>query len=234
MTNLDASVGDSEAPPLDPVAFFINVEDVTLESWYGPTVDRTLLSAVLGADYRRRASFRTYSGNLIPRTFRITDVNARSSSRVDERFKDDYVARFALLCDLCDSAAEGWSTLDQAQASWLIFSNNIYLVVVSAMSVQVRRDVDRALSNASWYLGAMEIDPGNPIHQQLFELIPTWTYHRGWIGMDEGEDVDPPGQIFEGIKTDGFGWTGTRPELSSPPPLRWTEPSTRGKRVRNS
>jgi hypothetical protein len=224
-----AQSGDPTSPP---VAFFVNVDDPSLESWYGPTVKRALLAAVLAADQDRRALFQTYSGNLLPLTYRIVNVEVNSSEMADGRFVDDFSARFALLCELCDAASEGWCTLDQIQAPWVLYSRSIYIILASAMSESVRQDVDRKLSELSWYLGAMEVDRGNPIQRWLFgeSLIPTWFYSNGWVGLDEEEDAEPPARLFRGIKADGFGWTGSRSELLPPPPIAWGAMSIRGER----
>jgi hypothetical protein len=214
------------------VAFFVNVDDPTLESWYGPTVKRALLAAVLDADQDRRVLFQAYSGNLLPLTYRVVNVEV-SSSEAGGRFVDDFSARFVILCELCDAASESWCTLDQIQAPWMLYSRNIYIILVSAMTESVRQMVDQSLYEVSWYLGAMEVDRGNPIQQWLFgeSLIPTWFHRNGWVGLDEEEDdAEPPARLFRGIKADGFGWTGVRSELLPPPPIAWGPMSVRGER----
>jgi uncharacterized protein DUF6883 len=238
-TQQPESSGHQEAAP---VVFLINAEDSTLDSWYGPTIKRELLSAVLEADKNGKCAFQTYWGNLLTLfTYRAVRSSAlpimpnlpqglTDSLLSTTYFVDDFSARYTLLCGLCDTAAESWNTIDQLQAPWILYSRSIYISMVSSLTHDVRVEVDRRLSQFDWYLGAMEVDRTDPLQRRLFgeSLIPLWFYRHGWVGTEFREDEDEPAELFEGVKAKGFGWANSRPQLVPPPPIQWSAAPPQG------
>jgi hypothetical protein len=190
------------APDDAPVAVFVRVDDPTLSSFYGPTIKRAILSAVLTVDKPRRCQFQTYWGSLMLPTFRW----ASSSSDGDMSLAQDPFLLWSSACTLCRGGEGRWSALG-AHVPWLVGTSNVYVGVISRLPSELHALLDDQLRAYSWYIGAMEVDPNDLLHQEVFSLIPGWRYSQGWVDQP-GEDGISPKELFAGTGVVGIGLEG--------------------------
>ncbi|MFI7299289.1 DUF6883 domain-containing protein [Streptomyces sp. NPDC050121] len=184
-----------------PIAIFVSADDPVLsrEFEYGSRIKRAILSAILTVDEPRRCQFQTYWGSLMLPTFRCES----SSSDGKLTLARDPFLLWSSASTLCRGGEGRWSTLD-AHAPWLLGTSNVYVGVISRLPSELRAPLDDRLRAFRWYLGAMEVDPNDPLHQEVFSLLPGWRYSRGWVDHP-GEEGISAGKLFAGIAVDGIG-----------------------------
>ncbi|WP_331731351.1 DUF6883 domain-containing protein [Streptomyces sp. NBC_00073] len=197
MTEASAAAISHQAP----IAIFVSADDfvVSREFEYGPQIKRAILSAVLTVDEPRRCQFQTYWGSLMLPSFRWES----SSSDGKLALATDPFLLWSAASTLCRGSEGRWSTLG-AHAPWLLGTSNVYIGVISRLPSELRAPLDDHLRASSWYLGAMEIDPNDPLHQKVFSLLPEWRYSRGRVDHPGEEEISAE-ELFAGLSVDGIG-----------------------------
>ncbi|WP_412075490.1 hypothetical protein ACLF6K_06085 [Streptomyces xanthophaeus] len=184
-----------------PIAIVVSADDPVLsrEFEYGPRIKRAILSAILSVDEPRRCQFQTYWGSLMLPTRRWES----SSSDGKLTLAHDPFLLWSSASTLCRAGEGRWSTLD-AHAPWLLGTSNVYVGVISRLPSELRASLDDQLRAFSWYLGAIEVDPNDPLHQEVFSLLPGWRYSRGWMDHP-GEEGILTEELFAGMAVAGIG-----------------------------
>ncbi|MCZ8195859.1 MAG: hypothetical protein O9253_02190 [Aquidulcibacter sp.] len=67
-----------------------------------------------------------------------------------------------------DSIGEGWQSIDREAGLEIFRIHTGECVTLSALDDKIRDAIDRRLKTVAGYVGAFEIDPGNPIHRYAF------------------------------------------------------------------
>ncbi len=67
----------------------------------------------------------------------------------------------------------------------------------------MRSSLDDQLRGHDWYVGALEVALDDPLHQQVFSLVPGWRYSRGWV--DQPHDGISAEELFAGTAVNGIG-----------------------------
>jgi hypothetical protein len=67
-----------------------------------------------------------------------------------------------------DSLGEGWSSIDREMGLDIFRLHTGECVALSALDDDIRDAIDRQVKTVSGYVGAFEVDPGNPIHREAF------------------------------------------------------------------
>lgn len=120
-----------------------------------------------------------------------------------------------LVWDWIDSLAAGWSTLDPDRGSEIFRRHTGECVTLSGLIPAVRQSIDDRLKSTPGYVGAFEIDRGNPVHRGAFMkgLIHGASVMDGAIVQDLSVEGDPDWALegadrFEphGLIWKPFGW----------------------------
>ncbi|WP_327376531.1 hypothetical protein OG393_22775 [Streptomyces sp. NBC_01216] len=213
MTEASAAAISHQAP----IAIFVSADDfvVSREFEYGPQIKRAILSAILTVDEPRRCQFQTYWGSLLLPSFRWES----SSSDGKLALARDPLLLWSAASTLCRGSEGRWSTLG-AHAPWLLGTSNVYVGVISRLPSELRAPLDDQLRAFSWYLGAIEVGPNDPLHQEVFSPLPEWRYSRGRVDHPGGEGISAE-ELFAGLAVDGIG-LGERPIAEHHCQIPWT------------
>jgi hypothetical protein len=192
------------APGADaPVAIFVRVDDASLsdDPMYGNVVKRAMLAAVLGVDRTRSCRFQTHWGSLILPALRL--ASSSSGLRGGTTLAHDPFLLWSSANDLCRSGGRRWHTLG-SHTPWLLGTANIYLGVISKLPTELRSLLDQQLRSYPWYIGAMGVQREDPLHQQVFSLIPGWRYCQGWVDQPNEIGISAA-ELFADVAVDGVG-----------------------------
>ncbi|RDI25383.1 DUF6883 domain-containing protein [Lentzea flaviverrucosa] len=196
---------DSDTAPLrePPIAIFVRADDLSLahEVEYGPTIKRSLLSAILAVDEQRRCQFQTYWGSLVLPAWRLARASSAPTPSIELAL--DPFLLWSSANALCRSGRRGWNTLG-AHVPWLLGNSNVYIGVFSRLSSSLHARLDEQLQSQSWYVGAMEVELDNSLHRRVFSLIPGWRYSQAWVDnpTEGGITVE---ELIAGLAVGGAG-----------------------------
>lgn len=114
-----------------------------------------------------------------------------------------------------DSLGGGWSSVDR-EAGERIFRRHSYeCVALSALSEEVRDQVDPHLREVPGYVGSFALDPGNPVHRGGFfdgliyaaAIVDGTVYHERTIDGDENPEWDGAASFKPGgLVWKDYGW----------------------------
>jgi len=168
---------------------FLFVEDALGAS---EEAEETLFRTVVEFDKARATNFEFRRGGLLLYNFayRTTSVTAEPSlpgarfrkgaSTTRKGDKDLYLT---LIYDFCDACRWGWHTevLPAARFPFVIARENIHVLSVSALERTMAEAVDAAERAIPGYIGAVLVDPGNPIMSHVLwrALIHNFDYVNG-------------------------------------------------------
>jgi hypothetical protein len=202
-----------------PAAFFFDAEDDDLGGYYGPPITNAFFRALLTSGDVDSCCFRIYAGDLLLDTLtrRIAEVQfggppnfmksgtafrTSSSSWLDNR-----PARAALAADLAGSLSEGWHLWTGDQTYYYLAAPRTHVLYVEALDLQIVASIAKLLADRRWFIGAAEIDLGNPIQTSL---IPGLLVYRGyyrdrclWFVQPMG-DPDERWDVSGEVAIDGF------------------------------
>jgi hypothetical protein len=195
-----------------PHAFLFDAAADGVPAHYGAVFDPAVLSALVSGDASRSLRTRIYRGDLLfsrlcQRIFSVSATAEQTSCTVDH--DSDLYATVAW--DLIDSAQAMWHSLDLESAAIALVSAPTHCVTVAQLPHSIRDAMDEHIRGTSGYLGAMEVDAGNPVHAALFldMLVYDAAYERGALICEESIDHErhteftrakslaPAGQIWK-------------------------------------
>lgn len=228
---------NDRAGELSPTAkvFLFDADDSSLSDYYGLQIDKAFYRSVLTADPDRRERFMVGSGDLLVHSLSYRTTRVEVS---EDRFgggttrSNDSKLRFALIWDLCDSASEGWHSFEPNRLALTIARHNIAAICASNLSEVISNQICELLSETSFFVGAFEIDAGNPLQRHLlFDLlIFDEIYSAGsllfvpdiTVPEDDLYDLAEGGFWWSNLPFDLVGWFdealhGEVPELPSAP-----------------
>lgn len=162
---------------------------------YGYVCNKMLFDFILKMD---SVYTRIYSGdillyNLCEQISEVKRIGDRTSiSKITN--KELYVT---LLTELVQSIKNGYNTISEENLYKLFARNNMYSVILTNYQFDSCENIDRLLKKSSGYVGAFELDMGNPLHIILFlELM----IYNGFLKQNElyleeqygqGEEIIP-------------------------------------------
>ncbi len=107
-----------------------------------------------------------------------------------------------IIWDLADALSQQWNTLNLETFPIILARKNIHCISVNSLCRKISYAVDRSLQKANGYLGAIELDSGNPIQMKIFSefLIKDAALIDGQVVLELGWEgvLDTP---FEGSNT---------------------------------
>jgi hypothetical protein len=182
------------------------------------------LAAMLGvalAEFRSTA-FRIRQGSLLLhfRSLRADEVTLAPSAFVEgisaaETLANDARLHRLLLWELCDSIAERWTTTSEEDLPMLLGPQNVWIISLWPLSHLMAERFDAGLAGDAGYLGAVEIDPGNPLQRDLLweSLIYSLYYEcgrlvhvQGWDVPEERYDLQGRREWWDALPFDDVCW----------------------------
>jgi hypothetical protein len=155
-----------------PVAFLFNAELPSLmQRHYGGIYDEAFLRGVSISDPTGRSHSSVLRG----------DVLLHKLATVSERFLfegrcpgtsetlDTHIFG-ALISDFLNDLEHQWNTLDLDALGSLLASRNVYCLCLLSLEATLRESIDRHLRATGGYIGAVEIDLGNPFQRYFFAM----------------------------------------------------------------
>lgn len=227
-------------------AFFFDAEDDEFGGYYGPTIKKSFFSELLMSDLADASFFRLYSGDLLvgELTRRITEVqfggppkrmksgahySASSSTWVDDR-----PARAALAADLTSSLSDRWHLWTGDDTFFYLATPSTYVLYVEPLDRRVVASIAEALASRRWFIGAAEIDLGNPLQVALMPgFLVYHGYYRNrclWFVQAGGDDPDERWDVSGEIEVKGLTcrWHDAARNQQEPPRLPKPAHSERG------
>ena len=133
---------------------------------YGYVCNKMLFDSVLKKD---SVYSRIYSGdvllyNLCEQISEVKRIGDRTSiSKIAN--KELYIT---LLTELVQSIKKGYNTISEENLYTLFARNNMYSIILTNYQFDSCENIDKLLKKSSGYVGAFELDMGNPLHIILF------------------------------------------------------------------
>jgi len=140
-----------------------------------------------------------------------------------------------LIWDWLDSLTTVWSTVDPNKGFEIFRRHTGECVTLTTLDRAIGLQVHRTLAATPGYVGAFEIDPGNPLHREAFSdrLIHAASIMDGAVFQELSFEGDPdwPTEGAEAFKPGGliwkpYGWL----QENGPPELATVHISARGVR----
>lgn len=146
--------------------YLFNADEVKANEDYGNKCNEIILDSVLK---RNSIHSRIYSGDVLLHTLceQISEVKKTGSttSILKTADKELYVT---LLTEFVQSIKSRYNTILEKDLYRLIARHNIYSVILTNYQQDLCEKDDYLLKGFSGYIGAFEIDMGNPLHTVLF------------------------------------------------------------------
>ena len=183
--------------------FLFSVEELeqSATSFYSYPAFRSLFAAVLEADTAGEFSCAVISGDLLLHNLadriesvrfegRATRTALHGVGRVE---RCDPKLFQTLIWDFCDAADHAWHTLDQRTLPDRLGRWDVCSIGLSALDPDTASFVDSELGLLDGYLGAFEVDAGNPIQQRVMigGLPHAFDYVRRSLLFDPWSSEDP-------------------------------------------
>jgi hypothetical protein len=168
---------------------------------YSSPAFRPLFAAVLQADSAGDFSCCVISGDLLLHNlaYRIGSVRfegraTKTALRGVEHVEQGDPKLFqTLIWDFCDALGHAWHSLDQQAMPDHLAQWDIYAIGLSALDPSAASFIDGELRRQDAYLGAFEVDSGNPIQQRVMigGLPHAFDYVRRSLLFDPWATEDP-------------------------------------------
>jgi hypothetical protein len=140
---------------------------------------RTLRFEVLGGDLLlHNIVYRTTAAHVVAEDGQVREQSTLRTADMD-LFK-------LVMWDFVDSLGYGWTTVDlgdKAEATMLFARHSVNVLAVVGLPREIVVECDRAFAAKAWYIGAAEMDLGNPMHVRALQLPHALTYRRGDLGL---------------------------------------------------
>ncbi len=225
---------------LKAFAFFFNADHPTLGSFYG----QPCTSKIIRAMEESNIDVDTYilRGSLMPHllAYKTTTISTEKSTDAVKTISYtrslDHELYQILLCDIAESFANGWHTIDTNKFLVNMAKKNIWTIVLPTISQQLANEIHEKNANFAPYLGATHIDTGNPMHMQIFSLVDGAYFRNGDLHFVTEEYADGL-EIEEAMSRAKSYGSSKNPILikyneyitNAPPSLKATETTERGK-----
>lgn len=143
---------------------------------YASPCEQQLLEALAKNNSAVTYPIRILRGDLLPHSLasRVVAVDipvrdATKRSYTHSQTKQVNIRSFAtIIGDLCDSLKDGPTTANLVELANLLGRANIFCLTLNPLSAEGINFLDRHLRQFPPYLGAVALDPGNPLHIELF------------------------------------------------------------------
>ena len=210
--------GDADDVGDPPLTFFVDA----------------VLAALSTADSKGLTQSRLLAGlpMLHSLATRTTAVHASSRSSGHTESHDTETYKY-VIWEWLDSLKQGWSSVDLKTGSKIFRLHTGECVTLVTLDTAIRKAMDRQLRSTPGYIGAFEIDPGNPLHRVGFvenqiymaAIVDGTVVHERTFEGDEHWGLDGA-ETFKpnGLRWEPWGWLRSK----GPPDLPKLQLSDRG------
>lgn len=108
-----------------------------------------------------------------------SSTEKNKSFRESREFGTDRRRLTTAIGELTDTFAETWCSVDLNELPFRLGSTNIFCLSAFPMPSVLAKSVDAQLQKFKPYLGAVELDVGNPLHGRLFQELLDCVYFSG-------------------------------------------------------
>lgn len=168
-------------------AFLFNADEARNPTSYGISLDSAFLSALSASDPGGKTHSCVMRGDILlgPLCEKVTAVS-REPKRSSHTVSHDGALYRTIIWDLADALESQWGTLDLHAFPLILGRHRVYCVTVAHLAAALRVAIDNRLRTSAGYLGAVEVDIGNPIQKSLFVdfLIPDAVITNGTVVLE--------------------------------------------------
>jgi hypothetical protein len=214
----EESVPELPEQPETFVAFLFDADHTSFACNYGTPCEEAFLRALSDCDERHDCRARIRRGDVLAhdlasklkRLVMVPDGTRKRPSDPSSsiEYATDRHALATVIGDLANSLKSLWSSVDLIELPHRLGATNVYCLSAFPMKLPLVRRIDARLKGYPPYIGAVELDAGNPVHVRLFShlleciyFISGKMYVSRW---DTGEGVyefgSEPTNYFEVIE----------------------------------
>lgn len=174
---------------------------------YGFSCARAVLTALLKADPDGLISSRLLQGDVLlssicERMSKVETLPRKGSVQATWSVDRDLFS--TLLWDLTEAIAVQWNTCDAERFPLVLGRHAACCVTIPTVSEEFLAPIDGALRGAPGYIGALTVDPGNPVQFELFcNLLVDQMYLQArrlyLLGEPGGEELSIDGWVDLGL-----------------------------------
>lgn len=193
------------------VVFLFDADADGVPRWYGGVFDPAFLHALSVADALGETKTAVLRGDILLSTLaqKVSDVSSDGRG-TSHTISHDMNVYKTVIWDLVDAIASQWTTLDLESFSSVLGRHSIHCLCAPTLSLQLAEAIDGTLTATNGYLGALEIDMGNPVQRRLFIdcLIKDAAIVDGQVLLETSFDGEQY-SLFEGaaiFKPNGLRW----------------------------
>lgn len=190
-----------------PHSFLIRADHPQLRPFDGEDILRELFANFLQDEDARRATLDILVGSVLPQVFTYRAVGAEhkvmraGGISSGTREHDDKDFRIAVTREFAIGAGGLWATTVADDLTIALLKEPVYCITLSDVPESTRKFVDGRLRRHLWYLGALEVDLGNPIVRRLCieTLVHDSRYDDGSIVLKKDLPEDDVFDWTEGL-----------------------------------
>lgn len=151
------------------IVFLFDADAPDLSCWYGGVFDSAFLMALSSVDPAGSSTSSVLRGDALVHELATKLITVSKTERGSSYQKiNDMDLLMTVAADISDSIAGHWHTVDPDALPLLLGNHNIHCISVPTLPKGLGAKIDRSLCETRGYLGAIEIDLGNPMQRYLF------------------------------------------------------------------
>lgn len=185
------------------VVFLFDADAPDIPSWYGGIFDPAFLGALSSADPGGRTRSIVLRGDALVNSL-ATKITAVSKGERQSGYQQSYDKELlsTVIWDIADALMGQWNTVDAAAFPLFLGRHNIHCISIPSLPAEVKVEIDRLLRGTNGYLGAIEVDLGNPIQRFVFIdcLVKDAVISGGQVILELGCE-GTLNTLFEGANT---------------------------------
>lgn len=153
---------------------------------YGTPCEDALLQALSASDDGHECRARVRRGDVLThelasklrRLIMVPEaqLQRRSDASESRQYATDRRALATIVGDLANSLKSLWRSVDLTELPRRLYETNVYCLSAFPVELSLVKRIDAQLKEFPPYLGAIELDSGNPIHVQLFSHLLECVY----------------------------------------------------------
>jgi hypothetical protein len=182
------------------VVFLFDSQAKGVSDWYGGEFDPAFLRALSVADPKGITQSSVLRGDAIVENLAIKVSNAASDGRSSSYTQSHDMELYrTIIWDFADALSLQWHTVDDEAFPLILGACGLHCIAVTTLPVNFRGVIDCQLRRTNGYIGAIELDLGNPIQRIVFVdyLIKDAVIFSGKVVLELSWDGSAD-TIFEG------------------------------------
>lgn len=182
------------------IVFLFNADLPNSPCAYGDIFDSAFLRSVSKVDPRGRTNSAILRGDLLlHRLATIAEPFLFEGRYTANREVVDRDLFTSLAWDFVDAMTLQWHTMDLSAMADVLLSHNVYCLCLPSVDADVAAGIDENLRDVRGYVGALDVDLGNPFQYHCFvgALIEDAVLASGQVLLARDDEDETP---FEGAE----------------------------------